>query len=217
VRKLLILVAGLLLACSLPAQTIAFSSPRAGDCFQAGQIVEVRWGALPEGAEELELLLSTGQPRAFTLRLTEELDADTRSYRWVVPNLAMPEARLVLRVNVEGREVESALSEAFSIAAELSGEGAFLEARAGEIWVQTAAPRADTGSSPFPDAAMGCIPPRIELPPPASAALLAPAAPTAAPRGEASRFDPGRDAGAPTRPSPASRLSRSPLVVPQRI
>jgi len=82
---------------------------------RAGVTVEVRWGGLPPGVEELEILLSLDGGRCFSVRVTPECDPHAGRYLWRVPNLATSDARLRLRLGIGGREIEVEPSARFAI------------------------------------------------------------------------------------------------------
>ncbi len=117
----------ILLACALAA--IAARPVRAAEpggrapvaeldvppCVRAGEEIELRWSALPAGADEMELLLSLDGGRSFHVRLSPELEGDTRSFRWLVPDLPADRARLLLRIGGEDGERVGALSRPFRI------------------------------------------------------------------------------------------------------
>ena len=62
----------------------------------AGDVVELRWDALPAEFEEMELVLSV-DGREFDLRISPEMDPRTRRFRWRVPNLSAAAARIAIR------------------------------------------------------------------------------------------------------------------------
>ena len=199
-------------AASLGAQTIEFSAPAAGQVLEAGQVVEVRWSGVPAGVDELELLLAAGPNRPFTLRLTAELDPATETFRWTVPNLVMPEATLLIRMDLEEREVESAPSAPFSIERSTACAVASLELRAGEIWIEPSATDPRPDRDPF-HGDMRTVAESFEAPLQSPSAL-----PAAAPA-----HDPRRSAENTTPTAPRIALARSvflssaPRSVPRRI
>jgi hypothetical protein len=140
--RTLLLALGIGLAAAAPAAAgpVVFV-PFGGDrILYAGERVEVQWTGTPWGVEEMELLLSLDGGRHFGVRLTPDLDADRRSYAWRVPPLPSSDARLAVRVNLEGREVLAGVSEPFRIAA---GQAAGarpsnqwpMRIHGGELWV----------------------------------------------------------------------------------
>jgi hypothetical protein len=103
---------------------------------KAGERAAIRWSGLPAGAEEAELLLSLDGGQHFSVRLTESLSPESGFYEWVVPNLSTRDARLALRVGVEGREEISLESDSFEIEPGRSAAaGSTLRLHRGEIWV----------------------------------------------------------------------------------
>ena len=103
----------------------------------AERVVTIRWSGLPADARECELLLDVDGARG-RLRITDELDPLAGAYRWTVPNLSVRSARIVLRVNRSGHEIEIAPSAAFEI-----GEGGVapppsIFPRRGELWLADA-------------------------------------------------------------------------------
>lgn len=110
-------------------------APAAGDLLHPGDVVEIRWGSLPVGLDEFELLLSVDGGASFPVRLTPQLDPCLRSVRWLVPNLSAPRARLRLRVGIDGHEIEGPPGPVFAIAASPRAPASGLELRAGEWWL----------------------------------------------------------------------------------
>jgi hypothetical protein len=86
----------------------------------AGESVELNWGDLPRGAEEMEILLSLDDGAHYTQRVTAEIEPRARHIVWRVPNVASPHARLRIRYGTARREVETAPSAAFEIIADAS-------------------------------------------------------------------------------------------------
>jgi hypothetical protein len=134
----------LLFAClwlsALPAlgQGVRFVQPLAGTTLAVGDEVVVRWSGAPADAEEMELLLSV-DGRRFAIRLTEEMEGDATTYLWRVPRLPTGAARLALRANLDGREVEVGESAPFAIAAsppstEADGPTGSIRFLRGELW-----------------------------------------------------------------------------------
>lgn len=204
----------MLLAGSSPAEPRVYFEPAPGP-LAPGQVLEVRWEGLPADVGECELLLDLDGDRA-RLRITDELDPRTNSYRWSVPNLSAREARLVLRMNRIGREVEIAPSAPFRIGMTEGAPRVTLDLRSGEIWLSESGDGDDlmpeppasrmSGSSPAVSASMV-----VELAAslPRSEGGLAPAAP---PR-ERARILCVRPERRPARPV----FGLSSLLVPQRI
>ncbi|MEP7010306.1 MAG: hypothetical protein ABJC13_08310 [Acidobacteriota bacterium] len=132
----------LLLAClwlaALPAlgERFEFVQPVTGSTLTAGDEVAVRWAGAPAAVREMELLLSVDGGRRFAVRLTRELAGDASTYLWRVPQLPSGAARLALRVNLDGREVEVGTSAPFAIAAgvETAGPAGSIELIRGELW-----------------------------------------------------------------------------------
>lgn len=75
---------------------------------RAGEVVEVQWCGVEPRAEEMEVLLSLDGGRHYPIRVTPEMDPRSGRYRWRVPNLSSPEARLRIRV---GRGAEESWGE----------------------------------------------------------------------------------------------------------
>lgn len=111
--------------------------PAGGDALYAGEMIEVRWTALPDAVNECELLLSLDGGRDFTVRLTPRLDRTTRELSWRVPNLPTRQARLRLRVGVAGREIESSMSSGFTIVGASTSPLAPVRLAHGEWWTAT--------------------------------------------------------------------------------
>ncbi len=135
----------LLLVClwfaALPAlgAGVEFVHPGAGSTLAAGDEVVVRWAGAPAAAEEMELLLSVDGGRHFAVRLTHELSGEATSYLWRVPELPAGAARLTLRANLDGREVEVGESASFAIGAiragaDFAGPDGSIRFVRGEFW-----------------------------------------------------------------------------------
>ncbi len=100
---------------------------------EAGDRTTVRWDGVPGATDELELLLEIGP--GVTLRLTDELDPDSGAFAWTVPNLFVDEARIILRMDADGREVEAGVSAPFAIRRSAAAAATELQLRGGEVWV----------------------------------------------------------------------------------
>jgi hypothetical protein len=96
------LVAAICTIASLLAGSPAFASGRGlapvPAMVHAGAVIELRWSDLPADAEELEILLSLDDGEHFAIRVSPELEAHERRFRWRVPNLPAERARLRVRV-----------------------------------------------------------------------------------------------------------------------
>ncbi len=116
-------MAGLGLAAALRAEG-RFTSPGRGETLETGESVEVRWSApCPDaaGASESELMLSLDGGLTFPIRITAEMTACAKGFRWQIPALATAHARLALRAGTgEGSETErlDLVSDEFSIIAD---------------------------------------------------------------------------------------------------
>ena len=148
-----IAVAGFcLFAATAVARPVVFTAPRPGQVLQGGGVVEVSWTGVPASADEVELLLSLDGGRRVAVRLTEELSAGDRSYLWRVPNLSGRQAALVLRMGIDGREIESAPSALFEIRPEPERPAVPVALRAGELWLS--ADGGARGADPLPAAGL---------------------------------------------------------------
>jgi hypothetical protein len=206
----LLLLAALALA-QAPATALAASGPALawpGPEVAAGQVVELSWGELPAGIDELEILLSLDDGRSFPIRVTPELDAHERSFRWRVPNLPAGRARLRMRLGSERAEIEGGPGEPFRIVESAAPSASGPLFHEGGFWtgLDTCRPRAPDTFAPgarlqAADAGGGIAetPPRYAVEPPA------PDAAAADPPGP--RTDP---------PTPHAPLTRAPEFVPQR-
>jgi len=118
------LLAALALMLALaPAPAFAARGPALawpGGELTAGQIVELSWGELPAGVGELEILLSLDDGRHYAVRVSPELDARERSFRWRVPLLPAARARLRMRLGSARAEIETEPTEPFRIVGSLS-------------------------------------------------------------------------------------------------
>ncbi len=99
----------------------AMPVPAVPHSLTAGERVVLSWDALPDRADEFEILLSVDGGGAVAIRATPSLDPETRSIDWTVPNLPAPAARLRIRWGTRGRETESGWSEVFEIRQERNG------------------------------------------------------------------------------------------------
>jgi hypothetical protein len=170
-----------------------------------GQSIEIEWAPVGAGPEELELLLSLDGGRTWRVRVSPELPGETVRYVWKVPNLAVADARVRLRVRVDGREIELPPSESFAIESDpdreperrLVSEGPWWEGfegpgeapteLAGNGGPSLTAAHAVTASEEAPrivlparNAGRGLLPPSIS----ASAGDIPPSIPTAATRNQ---------------------------------
>ncbi|MBV8202612.1 MAG: hypothetical protein JOZ15_18510 [Acidobacteria bacterium] len=142
-------------ASAAAAGPVVFLPFAGGQPLQAGEMVEVRWTGTPWNVEEMELLLSLDGGRHFGVRLTPDLDADSRSYAWRVPPFQSGDARLAIRVNLEGREVLAGVSEPFRIAGTGGGAAARplyqwpMRAHGGDVWVTGDETDTDDPEAPF--------------------------------------------------------------------
>ena len=109
--------------------------PGAGATLASGTSVEIRWSALPEDVEEMELLLSVDGLDAVSIRLTPQIDPQAGSFRWDVPRLAVTAARLRIRYGRDGRENDGEPGEPFSISVSPCLGMAPLLHRDGELWI----------------------------------------------------------------------------------
>lgn len=201
---------------TLRAPDVTFTQPEPGATLHGGELMEIRWSSVPPEADEVELLLSVDGGQHFSLRLTEELDADSRSFRWRVPNLIADGATLVLRMGIHGREIESAPGPLFSLRPEPSPVMAMLQWRSEEIWVDSDEESGrDLNEESLPPASLCDQPDQLTAFPREAGAFLCPA--TFDPRPAlVAREIPSRSAGPAAGPA-ALPLSRSPHSIPQRI
>ncbi|HHQ48399.1 MAG TPA: hypothetical protein ENK19_05885, partial [Acidobacteria bacterium] len=151
VALLLLAVPGTLLAG--PGGAARFLVPGAGARLEAGQEITVRWSALPADTREFELLLLLDETSTTTVRLTVELDPRRRTYRWKVPDLPAPSARLQIRFSRGAGEVIGATSERFEILSSSRTARPGLAFHGGEWWLVRAW---ESSLAPI-------IPPRAEL------------------------------------------------------
>lgn len=150
----LALLPGVARGMAAPASPIA--SPRLVlprlEAARSGSNLEIRWTRADGRIEELELQLSLDDGRHYTLRVSPELDPRAGRFVWRVPNLASGEARLRLRFNRGGREIEGEPSEPFRIVAQ-AGEAAELrQIHEGTWWTgvrELDVPGAGQALSPF--------------------------------------------------------------------
>jgi hypothetical protein len=113
----------------------------------AGEVVELRWESLPAGVEELEILLSLDGGRHYGVRVSPECDPLAGRYLWRVPNLASGTARLRLRIGLDGRELDAATSESFSIVGRADAAPEFDQFHENGWWAGPAPPAAGAPAS----------------------------------------------------------------------
>jgi hypothetical protein len=102
---------------------------------RAGETARIEWRGLPQGVEELELLLVI-EGRESPVRVTPQLVAPAGLFLWRVPNLPSRRARLMIRYGLDGEEIEDAPSALFEILPASSGPPAVLAFRHGEWWTE---------------------------------------------------------------------------------
>jgi hypothetical protein len=137
-------------AAAAGARPFVFTAPGSGQALQGGSVVEVSWTGVPAGAGEVELLLSLDGGDRVAVRLTEELSSGDRSYLWRVPDLSARRAALILRMGIEGREIESLPSAVFEILPESARPAAPIDWRAGELWLGGEGRARDADALPAP-------------------------------------------------------------------
>jgi hypothetical protein len=196
---------------------VAFTQPEPGATLHGGELVEIRWSGIPPAADEVELLLSLDGGRHFSLRLTEELDAQSRSFLWRVPSLIADGAALMLRMGIGGREVESAPGPLFSLRPEPYSFKALLRWRSEEIWLDSQEEsEAVSGERSLPAPGLSAQPERLTALPRETGAFLSPR--TIDPRPALlARKTPSRSTGRTAGPAALTFLPRSPHSIPQRI
>ncbi len=208
------LIAALLLA-GRPAHAVAAVTPAVpvpvlatGPGVRAGDDVEIRWSPADGRVEEFELLLSLDGGRSWHVRVSPSVPPDRMSYRWRVPNLPSADARIRIRMRVDGREVEGEAGPRFAIAGDVTKPLARAVFSEGAWWTGLGlaiAPPAGFGRADEPR--LGAThasllvedSPRVGLPAPATAVVLGGTLPCHA-----------------TRPRGAAPRSRTPEVVPLR-
>jgi len=105
-KRILPAIALIAIAAAVQAQSVELIAPRAGALLEGGSETTLQWSAtsLPPHAEEWEAFLSFDGGRYYATRITPHLDADRRSFRWRVPNVAASNVRILLRVGNEREE-----------------------------------------------------------------------------------------------------------------
>jgi len=120
-KRLLFAVAAasIALAARAAAPPVELVAPRGGAVLEGGRETTIVWsaGVLPAHVEEWEAFLSLDGGAYYAVRITPHLDADTRSFRWRVPNVAASQARILLRVGDERDERVVEFPQAFQIVA----------------------------------------------------------------------------------------------------
>jgi hypothetical protein len=105
-KRILPVIALALIAAAAQAQPVELIAPRPGAVLEGGSETTLQWSAssLPAHAEEWEAFLSFDGGRYYATRITPHLEADRRSFRWRVPNVAASDVRILLRVGNERQE-----------------------------------------------------------------------------------------------------------------
>jgi hypothetical protein len=128
-RRLLCLgVLGIASAVARAEPGFLVTEPDAGGRLIPGDSVWIRWGEIPRGSEEQELLFSLDGGRHFRL-LTGKLGPGIRAYRWRVPDLPSEDVVLAVRVGEEaepGGEVEERIAGRSAIFSIVRGRSASL-------------------------------------------------------------------------------------------
>lgn len=142
-----LVLAGLALAATAgPAKgQERFSSPDRGETLLPGSVIETAWAldcraVVPE-ADEAEVVLSIDGGRTFPVRVSSELSVCASRFRWQVPALPTPHARLALRTGSGGGERTETLrivSAEFTILPDPEGRREELYARGSEWWTRPA-------------------------------------------------------------------------------
>jgi hypothetical protein len=101
---------------------------------QAGDVVEIRWNALPRGVDEMELVLSVDGGRHYPIRISAEISGRETSFFWRVPNLGAREARVRLRAHHQSRETESGPGCEFEIVADPTRPAELEQVHEGGWW-----------------------------------------------------------------------------------
>jgi hypothetical protein len=118
---------------SLSAQ-VSVVAPAFGT-LRAGETARIEWSGLPQGVEELELLLMV-EGRESPVRVTPQLVAPAGVFLWRVPNLPSRSARLMIRYGLDGEEIEDAPSAPFEILPAGNEPPAVLAFKQGEWWTE---------------------------------------------------------------------------------
>jgi len=193
-----------------PAPALAAREPGLawpGAEITAGQVVELAWGELPAGVEETEILLSLDDGRHFSIRVTPELDARERCYRWRVPNLPAARARLRMRLGSARAEIETAPTPPFRIAGAVARSAPRPLFHEGTFWTGLEAP-----GSAIPDAFAPAT--RLEAADPGAAAAEAPRLALEPPALKSGAMDPVEPL--PGIATPPVRPAGGPEFFPQR-
>ncbi len=126
-----LLAAWLLGVLSLPGSAVGASvgttpmarllSPADGAELTAGSLATIEWEGLdlPARAHEWEAFLSVDGGRTWPLRVTPHLDLSIRRFSFRVPGFPTRDARLLLRVGDEEREVEMEAPQRFVVVGDL--------------------------------------------------------------------------------------------------
>jgi len=102
---------------------------------RAGETARIEWRGLPQGVEELELLLVV-EGRESPVRVTPQLVAPAGVFLWRVPNLPSRSARLMIRYGLDDEEIEDAPSAPFEILPAGNERPEVLAFRYGEWWTE---------------------------------------------------------------------------------
>jgi hypothetical protein len=147
----------------------AFAGPGRGATLAADSMVEVVWSgpcAGRDGASETELVLSLDGGLTFPVRISPEMGACAKSFRWQVPALETAHARLALRSGTGEASASERLelvSEEFAIVVGEANDAEDLIQGAREWW--TAQAVSGDGAEELPSESMaGGNPERLVAP-----------------------------------------------------
>ena len=110
----------LLLLAAFVASPLFAQQVRLDAVLHGGHDAVIAVGALPAGAEEWEAFLSVDGGAHYAVRVTPHLDANIRSYRFRVPNVATHDARILLRTGDEVHERIVMVPRSFTIDADFA-------------------------------------------------------------------------------------------------
>jgi hypothetical protein len=115
--------------------------PVGGEALRTGQLVEIAWEAMPDEAEECELLLVVGGPGGSKLRLTRQLDPGAGRWTWRVPALPIETVTLEIRWgDDQGREFRGGSTPPFRVLSQPGVLPADVVFQAGEWWLGESSP-----------------------------------------------------------------------------
>jgi hypothetical protein len=109
------------------ATSLHLLAPADRTTLRGGSFAELRWSAtqLPVSAEEWEAFLSIDGGKYYAFRVTPHLEIGLRRFTFIVPNVDTRDARILIRVGDEVRELHFEARGSFSIVHDPNAEPLF--------------------------------------------------------------------------------------------